>query len=155
MGECGAGDRPTPVLTDGGRLLLHQLRLLEWLATQTSTERPPEESEAPPPVLKLSDLSQPWRLIPGITLSKWQIECRDAWFAHGKKGTVKVVTGAGKTILALAIAEKLHNEHCPELRVAVVVPTIVLMNQWYEEIVGKSNLPTSAVGRLGGGFQDS
>ncbi len=155
MGDRGTDDRLTPILTDEQRLLLHQLRLLEWLAANVPEEPASAEGDKPPAVPKIANLSEPWRLTPGITLSQWQVECRDAWFAHGRRGTVKVVTGAGKTILALAIAEKLHNEYCPELRVAVVVPTIVLMNQWYDEIVGKSNLPVSAVGRLGGGFQDS
>ncbi len=108
-----------------------------------------------PSIPKLMDLSEPWNLTPGIQLSEWQVRCRDAWFKNGRRGTVKVVTGAGKTILGLAIAEALQNRDCRELRVAVVVPTIVLMNQWYEQVARQSNLPLSALGRLGGGFQDS
>jgi hypothetical protein len=39
----------------------------------------------------------------------------------------------------------------PALRVAIVVPTIVLLDQWREELLTRSNLPTSAIGLLGGG----
>ena len=95
-----------------------------------------------------------WRLTKGVTLYKWQRECVEEWFQNSRRGTVKVVTGGGKTILALAIAERLHNEENPELRVAIVVPTIVLLNQWYDEILEKGNLPSRLVGRLGGGFLD-
>jgi len=149
-------DRPvTLAITSEQRLLLHQLRTLEWLAAQIPAAQPAEAKEQPDRQPRLSDLSEDWSLTPGVQLSNWQVECREAWFHGRKRGTVKVVTGAGKTILALAIAEKLHNEHCRDLRVAVVVPTIVLMNQWYDQLVGKSNLPDWAVGRLGGGFGDS
>jgi superfamily II DNA or RNA helicase len=138
----------------GERLLLHQLRLLEWLANQLPPE-PEAGATADLGLPKLTDLSDPWILTPGIELSEWQQRCREAWFANGRKGTVKVVTGAGKTILALAIVEALHNQHISELRVAVVVPTVVLMNQWYDQVMHQSNLPVAAIGRLGGGFQDS
>jgi superfamily II DNA or RNA helicase len=43
----------------------------------------------------------------------------------------------------------------PDLRVAIVVPTIVLLDQWYDEICTRSNLPDGSVGRLGGGHNDS
>lgn len=135
------------------QLQLHQLRLLEWLASENLRQRE-EAAAAERAVPALTDLSAPWRLTPGLELMEWQKQCREAWFAAGCRGTVKVVTGAGKTILALAIAERLQNEHCRELRVAVVVPTIVLMNQWYEHLVTRTNLPDWAVGRLGGGFQN-
>ena len=95
-----------------------------------------------------------WRLTKGIRLYPWQKDCISSWFSAGYRGTVKVVTGAGKTILGLAIAEHLHNEHNSDLHIAIVVPTIVLMNQWYDEIIDRSNLPPTAIGRLGGGYKD-
>jgi superfamily II DNA or RNA helicase len=48
--------------------------------------------------------------------------------------TVKVVTGAGKTLLALSTAELTYNAEDNYLHLAVVVPTIVLMHQWYDAI---------------------
>jgi superfamily II DNA or RNA helicase len=70
------------------------------------------------------------------------------------KGTVKVVTGGGKTLLALSVAEKVQNALDKELRLAVVVPTIVLMHQWYDALLEHGNLPAQAIGRLGGGYDE-
>ena len=94
-----------------------------------------------------------WNMLNGITLYPWQRECIDSWLNH-KRGTIKVVTGAGKTLLALAIIEKLQRID-KALCVAIVVPTVVLLQQWYEEILEKSNLPENAIGRLGAGYNDS
>lgn len=135
------------------RLTMHQLRLLDWGERRNSgagtvnVASEIEESDPPAPVDKGWDLTQ------GISLASWQEEARDAWFEAGGQGTIKVVTGAGKTIVALAIAERLQRLD-PDLRVVVVVPTIVLMQQWYETLRERSNLPREAVGRLGGGYSD-
>jgi len=139
----------------GERLKLQQLRILEWLYDQAlmSQAKPDDTSEEEEE--RLADLSQPWQLLRGIQLKAWQEECREAWFRSGCKGTIKVVTGAGKTILALAIIQQLQNEQLRDLRVAVVVPTIVLMNQWHDQLLATSNLPPWAIGRLGGGYKDA
>jgi superfamily II DNA or RNA helicase len=139
----------------GERLKLQQLRILEWIYDQAlqSRTKPDDSGEAEQD--RLTDLSQPWELLRGIQLKAWQEECRDAWFRSGRKGTIKVVTGAGKTILALAIIQQLQNEQLRDLRVAVVVPTIVLMNQWHDQLLATSNLPPWAIGRLGGGYKDA
>ena len=94
-----------------------------------------------------------WIMTEGTTLYDWQEDCVNRWLEENR-GTIKVVTGAGKTILALAIIEKLQALD-NDLRVAIVVPTIVLQDQWYKEILRNSNLPPSIVGRLGGGHNDS
>lgn len=100
-----------------------------------------------------------WNLLGDKTLLPWQQDCREQWFEARDnkgsiKGTVKVVTGAGKTVLALAIMQQLQEEN-RNLHVAIVVPSIVLMEQWYQEIVANSNLQPWTVGRLGGGYTDS
>jgi superfamily II DNA or RNA helicase len=64
------------------------------------------------------------------------------------------VTGAGKTLLALFIAEMLQNTEDKELCLVIVVPTIVLMHQWYAAILEHSNLPPESIGRLGGGYDE-
>ena len=74
----------------------------------------------------------------GLTLAPWQRDAVHAWFAAGRRGTIKVVTGAGKTIVALAVAERLQQSD-PDLRVAIIVPTIVLMRQWYEVLRQRVN----------------
>ncbi|OJH38231.1 DEAD/DEAH box helicase [Cystobacter ferrugineus] len=140
-------------LGDAERLMLHQLRLLEWLDIRDGRGVGVDQaSEAPVGVP--ATVPDEWRLAQGVDLYEWQRECIERWFKANGRGTVKVVTGAGKTLLALALAEKLQNERVPDLRVAVVVPTIVLMHQWYEELLTHGNLPRTAIGRLGGGYKD-
>lgn len=91
-----------------------------------------------------------WHLLQeGTTLYDWQKECLPLWASQGR-GTVKVATGGGKTLFALAAAQTLQNEREPDLRLVVVVPTIPLLFQWYDE-VRQGNLPESAIGLMGGG----
>jgi superfamily II DNA or RNA helicase len=52
------------------------------------------------------------------------------------------------------IAEKLQQTAAPNLRLAIVVPTIVLLDQWREELRSRSNLPPHAIGLLGAGSDD-
>jgi superfamily II DNA or RNA helicase len=134
------------------RLALHQLRLLEWLDARGGRVAGSDQKmdSAVGPV----EIPAEWRLAQGVDLYEWQKDCIERWFKGGCRGTVKVVTGAGKTILALALAERLQNQRVPELRVVVVVPTIVLMHQWFDELIERGNLPRAAIGRLGGGYKD-
>ena len=89
----------------------------------------------------------------GIELHEWQQDALDTWLSTGK-GTAKVVTGAGKTILGLSVIERLwKDDH--ELRVAIVVPTVILMDQWRQELADHSNLNPGTVGCAGGGKQAS
>lgn len=134
-------------------LKLHQLRIKEyWFNKQKDKSNQPQNQSLEAGQELITD-EHNWILTKDIDLYDWQKECVEKWFQN-KKGTIKVVTGAGKTILALAIIEKLRNEVCKDLYVAIVVPTIVLMNQWYDEIIKRSNLPAYLIGRLGGGFKE-
>ncbi|MGO8749247.1 MAG: DEAD/DEAH box helicase [Thermoguttaceae bacterium] len=90
----------------------------------------------------------------GLVLHDWQNHCVEAWFKNDRRGVIKVVTGAGKTILALAIAERLQQTEVPSLRIAIVVPTVVLLSQWQEELAKRGNLPATAIGLMGGGHSD-
>jgi len=136
-------------------LLLLQFLIRDYLTSKYPTEREPNKLDAPERDSKSLALPGKWELTRGIKLYPWQDEAIKKWFAEGKKGTFKIVTGGGKTILALAAIEQLQNNEVPNLKVAIVVPTIVLMDQWYDEIIEKSNIPAQFVGRLGGGYQDS
>lgn len=140
-------DSAKKYLTEEQRLQLHQLRLYEWMEAQhpKGVETVVDGGESAP---------RRWELTKGIKLYDWQDQCIESWFQEEHKGTAKVVTGGGKTVLGLAIMQKLQNEVNPKLRVAIVVPTVVLMHQWYDELISKGNLPRSAIGRLGGGYTD-
>jgi len=142
----------------------HSLRLLQLLTRKNMAERrnraaKPDKGEGEGEgevdtgaELEPTLLGVPprWRLLPeGISLYEWQKECLPLWLSHGR-GTVKVATGGGKTLFALAAAQQLQNEREPNLRLVVVVPTIPLMFQWYDEI-RSGNIPDSAIGLMGGG----
>lgn len=141
-------------LTEPDRLLLLQLqtrhaiaerrrRQVDAVAPGTETEGAAGGEHTPAAV------PERWRLVPqDVSLYDWQRECLRLWLLTGR-GTVKVATGGGKTLFALAAAQALQNERDPDLRLVVVVPTIPLMFQWRDE-VRKGNLPWSAIGLMGG-----
>ena len=135
-------------------LKLHQLRLLEWMAT-TGRKRFVDDdivldAGTKPSVM----LPEKWLLTKGVSPYEWQEKCVAKWFANKGRGTVKVVTGGGKTLLALSIAQRVQNEVDKDLRLVIVVPTIVLMHQWYDALREHGNLPEATIGRLGGGYLD-
>jgi len=66
--------------------------------------------------------------VPQIDLRQWQREALDNWRKEGRRGIIEVVTGGGKTIFALACIADFQPE-----TTLVVVPTLALMDQWWEE----------------------
>ena len=134
---------------------LHLQQLLQMQFWQSRSPDPRKLAQAPAAQPDLAALPKEWELTRGITLHSWQEQCVEGWFKAGQRGVIKVVTGAGKTVLALAIIEKLQRNAAPDLRVAIVVPTIVLLDQWREELMTRGNLPASAIGLMGGGRSDS
>jgi superfamily II DNA or RNA helicase len=63
-----------------------------------------------------------------FALREWQKVALGLWTAGGNKGIVEVVTGGGKTIFALSCIREISAE-----TTLVVVPTIALLDQWWEE----------------------
>lgn len=75
----------------------------------------------------------------------YQTESIEKWKANERCGMVILPTGAGKThVAAMAI------EICKR-QTLVVVPTIDLMNQWYDLLVSTFN---AEIGLIGGGFYE-
>jgi superfamily II DNA or RNA helicase len=138
-------------LTPGEELLLQQLRQAQFWAEKNGGAEGNEAAGDSADQRGAVAVPQSWELTRGLALHDWQEACVRAWLANGMRGVMKVVTGAGKTILALAIAERLQQTERHSLRVAVVVPTIVLLNQWRDELAAHGNLPASAIGLMGGG----
>lgn len=69
-------------------------------------------------------------------LYPWQEQCLKEWRKHKFHGIVNVVTGAGKTYLALAAVKQLAElEGMSRLRVKIVVPTASLLTQWTSAIL--------------------
>jgi superfamily II DNA or RNA helicase len=78
-------------------------------------------------------------------LREYQQEALSAWEEAGRRGTLELPTGSGKTVIGLGAIEELGT---PAL---VVVPTIDLLGQWREELRSEFGVP---VGQLGGGTQE-
>lgn len=63
-----------------------------------------------------------------LRLRDWQTEALARWHASGSRGIVEVVTGGGKTVFALACVSAIK-----PASTLVVVPTVALVDQWWEE----------------------
>ena len=78
-------------------------------------------------------------------LHDYQREGLQAWIEADCLGTVVLPTGAGKTLLALKAIEHVGRS------TLVVVPTIDLLNQWYDLLTNAFDLE---IGILGGGYHE-
>jgi len=65
-----------------------------------------------------------------LKLREWQAKAFPLWWAK-KRGIVKVVTGGGKTVFAIHCLVKYLEENKDHL-IFIVVPSIALLDQWYE-----------------------
>ena len=65
-----------------------------------------------------------------MKLREWQAKAFPLWWAK-KRGIVKVVTGGGKTVFAIHCLVKYLEENKDHL-IFIVVPSIALLDQWYE-----------------------
>lgn len=92
-----------------------------------------------------SEFLKPDKMLSTFKLRAYQEAALKAWTIGGSRGVVVLPTGAGKTILAVKAIEKLQ---CSTL---VLVPTIVLVEQWRSVLGQAFNIP---IGALGGGNED-
>ena len=65
-----------------------------------------------------------------MKLREWQEKAFPLWWAK-KRGIIKVVTGGGKTFFAIHCLKK-YLEESPKKSILIVVPSIALLDQWYE-----------------------
>lgn len=87
----------------------------------------------------------PWPLRTPPSPHGWQQQAFSWWRAQGRRGIVEAVTGTGKTRVGIAaIADALSRRE----RVLVLVPTIVLQQQWARHL--SELLPKADVFLLGG-----
>ena len=63
-----------------------------------------------------------------FALRDWQKEALALWQSAGHRGIIEVVTGGGKTIFALSCIKELKVDTA-----LVIVPTVALLDQWWEE----------------------
>ena len=95
-----------------------------------------------------------------MELYEWQKECLKKWTENHYNGIVNVVTGAGKTILALSAISLLSSDlqnSGKRLRVRIVVPTTWLSLQWKDAL--EEQFPelarTEGIGIFSGTRKDS
>ena len=88
-----------------------------------------------------------------MKLYSWQRSCIKKWKENGYRGIVNVVTGAGKTVFALAAMDDLAAS-LPDLQVRIVVPTIPLARQWQEALMRHVQTEEWRPGFFGGGIKD-
>ena len=69
-----------------------------------------------------------------MELYEWQKECLQSWIDHQTQGIINVMTGAGKTVLALAACEELRKRY-EKVQIRIVVPTVALARQWKKNIL--------------------
>jgi len=111
-----------------------------------------------PDLAELVDEDRPYTFDDAFELYDWQAEAANDWFdgtgeTAPKEGIAEVVTGAGKTIMALEVIRRWLDE-ADDGVVTVVVPTRVLMYQWLTELTSKLNVPVNEIGWAGDGHRD-
>lgn len=107
----------------------------------------------------LIDDARPYVFDSGFELYKWQKKASRRWFegaddVRPQSGIAEVVTGAGKTVMALEVIRRWLDEN-EEGVVTIVVPTRVLMYQWLVELTSKLNVPVDELGWAGDGTKHS
>lgn len=80
-----------------------------------------------------------------VKLRGYQREALDAWLSAGKKGTIVLPTGAGKTVIAIKAISELNT---PAI---IIVPTLDLLSQWRSQLAEEFGIE---VGAYGGGEHD-
>ena len=84
-------------------------------------------------------------------LFRWQEEAIEKWEAADHRGIIEAMTGTGKTIVAVKAIRKLVQSG-QKVSPLIVVPSIALLNQWYEVL--RLQFPSERFGRIGDGWND-
>jgi len=92
---------------------------------------------------------------------KWQTDATAQWIEgtgstthEPYHGIVSVVTGAGKTVMAMNAIQE-YNRTFPDSKISIIVPTRVLMYQWARELSKLLAIPSKDIGFRGDGLKDS
>src|SRR5687768_15527760 len=83
-----------------------------------------------------------------LTPRRWQVEAMDLWRPK-RSGVASVVTGAGKTALAMLITRELWQQDS-ELRLVVVVPSLALLDQWVVALETELGVPEKEIALFSG-----
>jgi superfamily II DNA or RNA helicase len=75
---------------------------------------------------------------------RWQTAALERW-TDAKRGVVSVVTGGGKTVFAHLCIENFRSDY-PDGRVAIVVPTTALQDQWVVSLIEDAGIAAGEIG---------
>jgi superfamily II DNA or RNA helicase len=103
------------------------------------------KSNEEPYLDKAANFLRTHRLETSLKLRSYQLNALKSWNEAGNRGLVILPTGSGKTFLAVKAIE---DSQCSTL---VVVPTIVLVDQWRNVLEDAFKI---SIGALGGGKED-
>ena len=84
-----------------------------------------------------------------LKLREWQEKAFPLWWEK-KRGIFKVVTGGGKTFFAIHCLKR-YLENDPQKSILIVVPSIALLDQWYDSL--SQNFDDKEISLNGGGEQ--
>ncbi|RZU73628.1 superfamily II DNA or RNA helicase [Micromonospora kangleipakensis] len=92
-----------------------------------------------------------------VDLAPWQLDAVETWVSGSDRpayrGTLEIFTGGGKSLIALECIRRAAFLE-PQLRVAIVVPTLALARQWHDVVLRHTMLDPRDVGRLDGEHKD-
>ena len=92
-------------------------------------------------------------------LFPWQLQCLNIWFRNQGRGIVNVVTGAGKTVLALGAIARLEYtlSRIPstDLKIKIIVPKVFLAQQWAQVLQEDLAVSREDIGIYSGAHKDS
>ncbi|MHA1647801.1 MAG: DEAD/DEAH box helicase [Promethearchaeota archaeon] len=100
------------------------------------------------------DYTLPISLKSNFKLREYQNRAINAWHQADKQGLIILPTGAGKSFIGLSSIISLQQ------RTLIIVPTIELMEQWYQRILSNLIWDTSKIsseqliGRFGGSYKN-
>jgi len=86
--------------------------------------------------------------MPKLTPRGWQVEALANWEQSNHRGIVSVVTGGGKTVFALSCIDRI----CP-VATLIVVPTVALLGQWWEEAASYFDLELDEINIVTGSLR--
>lgn len=97
------------------------------------------EVEPPPEISGIPDYTvvHPKRWRENFALYTWQQEATHSWDRAGRRGILRVVTGAGKTVFALYQLARLLGDAAGtgyDLFTIIVVPRVLLIDQWLDAL---------------------
>lgn len=149
-GNAGRAARTAQIRTRRGEVapLYQRLEGLDHVPpAQQPPPSPPRSTSRPEPPGPRRPLLPPpvWTL----DLMPWQKEALTAWYAAGGRGVVEAVTGTGKTHVGLELIAQMPAQGG---RSTVLVPTVVLQDQWARRV--RQHCPRLRLALAGGGFHD-